>query len=341
MPALAKMSVLALARLLVKRAPTDGVIHAAGDPLGKLMNDPATRQKYSDAHLEASKAPGLSPALQAHFLLGAVYGLRNTPGAWDPDRALALLFDIEDTISTLPKRSKERRSLERRRLYHVGLIHREVYANDHFRKAADAHRKAAKIATTPVERLTELVCASCELMHNAVEKNDPHALVKQFDELRRLTAELQPLADAGDKLAHKWLEADVPSHRWYCAWLMGEYYYLERDADAEALLNLKPPFTDQYEHWTLVVRAARLPDPGEQELQVNEVFMNRLIGRAAYPASDIIALVINGRAEKQMGNIGLAHAAYTAAVNYPGHGGHFGRAAASRELAALEASSKG
>ena len=64
MPALAKMSPKALARLLVKRTPADVTIHA--DPLGKLMNNPGTRGKYSDAHFEASRTQGfLDPALRA------------------------------------------------------------------------------------------------------------------------------------------------------------------------------------------------------------------------------------------------------------------------------------
>lgn len=345
MPALAKMSVKALARLLVARTPADVVIHA-DDPIGRLMNDPATRQKYSDAHLAASKEAE-SAALRAHFLLGAVYGLRNTPGLWDADRAMNLLDRVRSQLSYLPRRSKECRPLERRRLYHLGLIHREVYAKDHFQKAAAAHQKAARFATTPVERLTELVCAACELMHDAVEKNDHDALVNQFAELRRLMAELQPLTQVGEEksrnLARKWLEADVPSHRWYCGWLM-RTIYPEQEDDITALLYLDDLFEEQYEHWALTVEAARdlaNGDDAKAILMTDAVFKNRIIGRAAYPASDIIALVINGRAQQRMGKIGLAHAAYTAAVNYPGHGGHFGRAAARREQKALEASFKG
>ena len=234
-------------------------------PLGHLMPLKGGPERYGEiCRIMAANAPRGHVAIEADLLLGAVYGVRNGGGKWDEKTVFDLLERVRELILPLPDAT--RLPLERRRLYHLGLVHREVWSDGHFLTAASIHEEAARIAPTEAKRQMELAIAEVERLHHAVEIYDLGLFPEQMAALDRAEDALRPFADE-DPEVKKWLEADIPCHRMYCAWLMG-LNYPKLDADYAALDRVNDPnhpLHKSYKVWYTIFLAVKGPMTGRTD----------------------------------------------------------------------------
>lgn len=267
-------------------------------------------------------------------LLSEVYEWRNGPDRWDAGKILRKLDKVKDLLDALPKGDKQQ-EFERRRLYHLGLVHREVWSRDHFLKAAAIHEQAAALAPTPKKRLIECVFATVERMHHAVETNDQKLLKKQLVMLRKHEADLREVAaQAPDAESTQRLAGDIPAHRFYCAELLRVRKYQERDSDLTALATLPDQIRELYGvcNWIALGLAAIGEGKSDAALYLAD---EALLSPGEHPTHVCFALYIRALAFAQLGKKVLARNLLQNVVDYPSHAAHFVRAAAKRKIKAL------
>lgn len=306
------------------------VIHNGA--LGALMSRPGGPERYGQI-FEIMAELAVDPATRADYLISAVYGIRNGAGKWDNLTIMRRLSEVYDILLQIPEKNV-RGDLQRRHLYHSGLVFREVWSLGHFCEAARRHEEAAAIAPTETKRAIELVVATIEMCHHFLEWGmmslEGHAmdqLSKQLNLLQEREEALRAFAP-GDAEAEKWLRADIPAHRFYIQWLAGLRSYPERDADLTSITSLPEPLASEYAAWPSILHGLCALEDRQVEKALD--LAEKLVAAGGHPTNTIFGLYIAAEALKGMGFLALAKQLAQHTVDYPTHGGWFVRAAAKR-----------
>ncbi|MEK9182964.1 MAG: hypothetical protein AAB849_00435 [Patescibacteria group bacterium] len=318
------------AKLVATNYTDASLIHR--DILGALMGQPGGPERYGRIFRIMN---GLvdDPARQADYLLSAVYGFRNGSGLWDAGMVRGL---IDIVYRLLPKVSEDARvELQRRCLYHLGLVQREVYVPDHFLHAAETHGRAAALAVNEAKRAIELVVAAVERLHHAIEINDANAFNTHLLVLGQLEEILSSVATStGDAEAMKWLKADIPAHRFYACYLMG-VPYSKSGTDLASLTGLTEPLASQYAVWIDIcagLNSVRITVADSycswQDREETFSIAEKVLARNGHPTHMGFGLLIAAIAHRDTGHRQLACELARFIVNYPTHGAHFVRTTA-------------
>lgn len=309
-------------------------------PLGGLIGPPGGAERYGAiCALAADMVADDQPIMKTELLLGAAYGIRNGSGMWDAEAVNDHLNRVGEIISRLE--DKVRLPFRRRRLYHLGLLLREVYSHDHFLRASFAHEEAADIASTEAKKQIERMIAAVERSHHACEKNDRNLFETAMTQLAVIEeTHLTHLADTDDEVK-KWLMGDLPGHRLCVAWLMGDLPYDKLEQDRETLAKIaaaREPLFQQGWHVYRVLYPmmfGAVDDLKAGRFAQAFVTANQMVTDYGHPSHVLFAILIAARAQYAMGITGIGRETLRMIPSYPSHGGHFVRAAARRELTAL------
>lgn len=323
-----KMTADQVAHALLSKGAMLETIHLG--PINGLMNEPDTRARYAEICWLASQITE-NPLKKIDLKLGWAYGTRNRPDLWDTDAVISELRALAKPIADLPVAEDIRRELERRRLYHIGLVCREM---GRFADAAVMHERAVHTAATPSKRAIEFATSTMELLHGDVQAGNEQAFQDHLWDLRVQESMLKQFPD--DKEAAKWAWVDIPiAHRLHLAWLMGIRDYPEMQSDLAAALDLpNTEWSAQYAHWVGIAKAIQAFEAKDYERASLEA--DAVLEKGAYAASDRVALLIQARIAGTRG-IFNAKPYLDRLINHPKRGGEFVVAVAKRELAKLSA----
>lgn len=271
---------------------------------------------------------------RATFALERVNGERRVRGTWDMAATLQSLEDAKQLIAMVSEPRRNR--LEELRRYHAGIVYRE---GGLYERAAEEQEQAAASAPDPVTAQISRFCATAERGHHALVTGD-HDLMASTLETARLAGDglmkfdLTNFAEPIRGTLIRWQVADRRAHLLYLHYLAGlTYDGYERDMD-EFLTALPDGLAKTYTHWRLALGAVNALTVGQ--LHAATALADETIALDTYAATTALAKLVLARVASAEGLKGVAKSHLTSVTYQPGHGGHFVRAVASRELAALK-----
>lgn len=267
---------------------------------------------------------------KATFLLEAANGTRRVGGTWDGNAFSDLMEEANLHIVQVPEGPRQRRLLALH-AYHGGIAYRDL---GKFELAALAQEESARLEPDPNKAGISLFCALVEWVHYALVVGDPALMAEKLASLRAGVAPLMAL-DGSDTEVHRWQRANCPAHLLYAHWLAGTTYD-GWDADMKAMQNLPEDLAGTFKDWSRVFSAIDFLNRGGSGFPAIEL-ADYVMWNGSHPSTTALAMLVAARAHQANVLFGLAKVLLRAIVNLPGHGAHFVRAVAKRDLAALEA----
>lgn len=248
--------------------------------------------------------------------------------------ALAALEDVRPLIEGImePRRSR----LEELRRNHSGIVYRE---GGLYERAAECQEEAAACAPDPATAQISRFCAAVERGHHALVTGDPDLMASTLEAARLagdglMKFDLSDIAEPVRGTLIRWQVADRLAHLLYLYYLAGlTYDGYQPDMDG-FLTALPTDLAKTYTHWRLALGAVNELTAGH--LHTATTLADETIALDTYAATTALAKLVLVRVASAEGLHGVAKSHLVSVTYQPGHGGHFVRAVASRELAALK-----
>ena len=295
--------------------------------VGGVTKDPARYAAICSIVVRMAYVPANHERI-ATFLVETANGLRRVGGVWDALQVTDTLETARTSILGLPEGPRRSR-LEGLHAYHGGIVYREL---GEFDKAALAQEESARLGSDPNTNGISRFCAAVEWAHYSLVVGDPAMIAEKLAALRAAVLALMAL-DGSNQEVRRWQLANCPAHLLYTHWLAGVKYY-GWQAELEAFQRLPEDLAKTFEPWGLLFSAIDSLDRGGSGFPAVEL-ADAVIKKDAHPSTTALAMLVAARAHQANRLLGITKVMLRAIVSLPGHGGHFVRAVAKRELEAL------
>lgn len=318
-----------LAHQLIVTSPEGDETYDKGD-LRALLYDPklADRARYARIFRLAIDMTD-SRERAASFALEMANGERRRPGLWDIKAVMEVLESTNSNIARLPDNPRRNRLMELS-MYHAGLVYREA---GEYVKAAEAQLRSASFAPGTAKGQISSFCAAVEMCHHALVTGDADDMGTALTNLIAEGEKLEKFRDDPDFTVQQWVLANAPTHRLYAHYLAGESYTGE-EADFQQMCDLPDAHRTTYATWTAALRALRADKQNKLGLMEKNASATMDSGTFLV-VPNLIGLLVMARVALMNNLPVLAAGIYKTIIAMPCHGGHFVRAVAKRELAAL------